>query len=79
MKNINIVYKTKLARRYSYDDYFLIDNQFQRCFTLNGGMGFSQGFLGCDMNYLVGDKYEMARKITIHKVWKEINGNRYKV
>ena len=36
MKKCRIVVKTKLGRRYSYDDYFLIDNQFQKCFTMNG-------------------------------------------
>ena len=31
------------------------------------------------MNYLIGDNYEKARRIARHKVWKEINANKYKI
>lgn len=37
MRQAGIIFKTKIGRRYSYDDYFLIDNQFQRCYSMNGG------------------------------------------
>lgn len=36
MRDKNILSKSEIMRRHSYDDYFLFDNKFERGFSMNG-------------------------------------------
>ena len=47
---------------------------------MNGGLGvYNQEFLGSAIHNLIGEKYELARKINRHKIWQEIKANKYKI
>lgn len=79
MQAYRLIVKTRLPRRLSFDDYFLIDNQLSRCYNTNGGVSINMEFIGAGIQYLLGEEYELIRKVTRNKVWKEINSNKYKV
>jgi hypothetical protein len=79
MKDLSIIIKSSISRRYSYDDYFLIDNSFQRGFSMVNGNYYNQEFIVSAMNYLIGDKYEKVRDQTRQNNWEQINKNKYKI
>jgi len=66
----------QLPRRYSFDDFFLVDNTFSRNFSMNGPYN---EFIGNGIHYLVGEQYELARKLSRQKMWRELNANKYRV
>lgn len=80
MKMLKVL-QSRITRRYSYDDYFIIDTHMQRSFLLNSsrGMYSQEDFLSTAIHNLTNDKYEAFRKLNRYKLWKEIKANMYKV
>ena len=76
MKERGLIYRVPLQRRYSYDDFFLIDNNSFRSFAMNGPYN---EFIGHGINYLEGDQYELFRKISRQKMLRQSAANKYKV
>ena len=76
MKNCGLLQKVRISRRYSYDDFFLLDNSFNRNFSM-GTSGLNE-FIGTGLHYLNGD-YEKARSIARHNMLKRQRANRYKI
>src|SRR6185437_1958164 len=45
---------------------------------MNGGGPYNE-FIGNGIHYLLGEQYELARKLSRQKMWREMNANKYKV
>lgn len=78
MKERGIIQRVQLQRRYSYDDFFLVDNSNSsyRNFGINGHYN---EFIGHGINYLMGDQYELVRKLARQKMWRQTAANKYRV
>lgn len=61
MKSCGLLSKMKISRRYSYDDFFLLDNSFNKNFAI-AASGLNE-FIGTGIHYLMGDQYERVRDI----------------
>lgn len=77
MKSVGIIQKVQIPRRYSYDDFFLVDNSFHRNFPINGHH--YNDFIGNGIHYLVGDQYEKARNVARQSMIREMQANKFKV
>ena len=70
MNSLGLIMKNKLIRRYSYDDFFLVDNQHQRVYQHGRNVN---EFIGNGVHYLVGEQYELLRKLTRQKALNDAN------
>jgi hypothetical protein len=75
MKDLQ-VYRRFERRRYSYDDFFLIDNTFQRNTIFSN---YNENFYATSIQYLVGEEYEMVRKLTRVNMVKQKILSQYKL
>jgi hypothetical protein len=78
MKKIGVIQRVQHQRRYSYDDFFLVDNSFSRNFNSPSSNYYNE-FIGNGIHYLIGEQYELARKLSRHKMWREKSANKYRV
>lgn len=69
MKQLGIIQKVQISRRQSYDDFFLVDNSFNRNFPMSGHH--YNEFVGNGILYLIGDQYEKARNIARSNMLRE--------
>ena len=53
MKNCGLLSKVRISRRYSYDDFFLLDNSFNRNLSM-GNTGLNE-FIGSGIHYMMGE------------------------
>lgn len=59
----------QISRRQSYDDFFLVDNSFNRNFSISGHA--YNEFIGNGIHYLMSDQYEKARIIARQNMLRE--------
>jgi hypothetical protein len=76
-----MITQKKLLRRYSYDDYFLIDKAFSKSYTNYSGLpgsvvsGFnSEMFTHCT-RYMADNRYEQVRTDLRRQIWTEVRKN----
>jgi len=60
------------SRRYSLDDYLLIDKTFSRSYSLHG---YNNDILNHCMKYMLDSKYEAIRNDLRHRIWSEMRKN----
>lgn len=77
MKNSGLLSKVRIQRRYSYDDFFLLDNSFNRNISL-GNPGLNE-FIGAGIHYLMGDQYERVRNIARQNMIRRNRVSKFKI
>lgn len=72
MKQLQMIRQKPSTRRYSFDDYFLIDKTFSRSYSLHG---YNNEILNHCMKYMLDSKYETIRNDLRHRIWSEMRKN----
>ena len=72
MKNLQMIKQKPSTRRYSFDDYFLIDKTFSKSYSLHG---YNNEILNHCMKYMLDSKYESIRNDLRHRIWSEMRKN----
>lgn len=68
----NIIQQKPLQRRYSLDDYFLIDREISKSYSQHGFN--NELFLHCS-RYMADSRYEKVKAELRHKIWREVRKN----
>ena len=76
MKSCGLLSKVRISRRYSYDDFFLLDNSFNKNFSLSSGLN---EFIGSGVHYLMGEQYERVRDIARQNMIRRAKANKFKI
>eukprot|EP00347_Sterkiella_histriomuscorum_P010269 403376945 len=72
MKQLQMIRQKVYTRRYSLDDYFLIDKTFSRSYSLQG---YNNDIFTYQMQYMNDPKYETKRNDLRHKIWSQVRMN----
>ena len=78
MKSCGLLSKAPISRRYSYDDFFLLDNSFNRNFSLNSHAHLNE-FVGSGIHYLCGEQYEKVRALARQNLIRRNKANKLKI
>ena len=69
MKQLQMIKLKQITRRYSLDDFFMIDKTFARSYSHHG---YNNDILSHCMRYLNDSRYEFIKKDLRHKIWSEM-------
>lgn len=72
MQKLQMIVHKALQRRYSYDDYFLIDKAFSKSYSLHG---YNNEIFSHCMKYMGDSRYEQIRNDLRHRIWSEVKKN----
>jgi hypothetical protein len=72
LKSLQMITQKRLQRRYSYDDYFLIDKAFSKSYSL---YGFNSEMFNHCTRYMADSRYEQVRTDLRRQIWTEVRKN----
>ena len=72
VKSMQMITQKKLQRRYSYDDYFLIDKAFSKNYSV---YAFNSEMFTQSTRYMADNRYEQVRTDLRRQIWSEVRKN----
>ncbi len=72
LKQMQMITQKKLQRRYSYDDYFLIDKAFSKNYSI---YAFNSEMFTQSTRYMADNRYEQVRTDLRRQIWSEVRKN----